>query len=125
MAKKYYIGIAVLICVLLGVGWYVMQRSNRAPKSPYDEMVLYYGTECPHCKDLDKFIAQHSVDGKVSFTEKEVFHNRKNLMELIQRMSMAGMRPDVIEVPILWTGSKCVVGMVKISAFFKEKLDAK
>lgn len=48
-----------------------------------NRLIEFYGTECPHCKDMEPIIARLEKDLKVKIIKLEVWHNSQNakLME--------------------------------------------
>ena len=88
-----------------------------------DKIILYYGDGCPHCALVEKFVAENSIETKVSFAKKEVYYNKQNASELAEKARTCGMPTDSIGVPFLWDGSKCLVGDQDIIEFFKSKIN--
>ena len=66
-----------------------------APKAKQEEAILYdfYGTECPHCKEMDPIIARLEKEEKVKVTKLEVWHNSQNqkLFEQIDNGKCGGV----------------------------------
>ena len=85
-------------------------------------MILFYSISCPHCKQLESFIKKNDLHKKIKFSEKEITRSRANFTLLLDIMKNckegAG---NYVEVPLLWTGSKCLVGNEKIISFFKHE----
>ena len=88
------------------------------------QIILFVGDGCPHCADVESYIAQNKITDKVSFTEEEVYHNQDNAKELVEKASACGLSTNSIGIPFLWDGEgggKCVVGEDDVIAFFKSK----
>lgn len=84
-------------------------------------VVLYYGTECPHCKDVEAFIDENGIEGKVSFLRKEVWHDRANAAEMLSRAESCGIGRDQAGVPFLFADGQCYVGTPDVEGYFREK----
>ena len=124
MQKKNSIFLAVIIALAIGIGWYFFVSPNAASKTTSNDngIVLYYSDSCPHCKNVEAFLAQENVRQKVTFAEKEVSKDQKNANELVERSIACGYPKDQIGVPMLWENGKCTVGDEPIIEYFKEKI---
>jgi len=88
---------------------------------PESQIVLFYGTGCPHCANVEKYIRENNIKDKINFEEKEVYYNRKNADDLVAKAKICGIPTNYIGVPFLWDGEKCFVGDKDIIDFFKQK----
>jgi glutaredoxin len=113
----FLVGIVILIAGL----WY-WTKPKEATKITTD-IVLFYGRECPHCKDLDKFLEENRIAEKVQFDRLEVFHNSKNGVILTEKAQECGINESAIGVPFLFDAveKKCLVGAPDIEDFFAKK----
>jgi len=41
-------------------------------------LIMFYGTECPHCHDMDPLVEKLEKEKKVKVEKLEVWHNSKN-----------------------------------------------
>jgi glutaredoxin len=87
------------------------------------QIILFYGTGCPHCAIVDEYLEENNVKEKVAFAHKEVYFNRTNAKKLEEKASACGMPTNSIGVPFLWDGEKCFVGDKDIIDFFKQKIN--
>jgi glutaredoxin len=85
-----------------------------------NETIYFYGQECPHCLDVLKFLDDNKVGEKVTFTKKEVWHNKANAAEMQKRAAECGISPDGMGVPFVYGKGKCFVGTPDVEAFFKQ-----
>lgn len=85
------------------------------------QIILFYGDGCPHCAIVEKYIEENDIINKVSFAQKEVYHNQSNAKELEEKAKICGLPTDSIGVPFLWDGEKCLIGDQDIINFFKQK----
>ena len=90
--------------------------SQQLPK----QQTFFYGKECPHCKTVEKYIAEH----KLQLATKEVYHNRANMQLLVFIVRNCNPQAKAIELPLLWTGNSCVIGEQPVLRFLKEHLNA-
>lgn len=116
-----------VICIILFVAWGLKTAPSAAvtssddsgdPKSP---IVYYYGKECSHCKDLEKFLEDNKIADRVSFAKKEVWHNSKNSDEMQKRADECRVSKEGMGVPLVWSEGKCFVGGPDAENFFKQK----
>ncbi len=58
-----------------------------------DELLKFYGTECPHCHDMDPLDEKMEKELKVKLKRIEVWHNSKNaqMMENYDRGFCGGV----------------------------------
>jgi glutaredoxin len=126
MNKKGVIIIIVLVAAVL-VGGLVYENMTRnsvgqsADESSSD-VVLYYGEECPHCKDVEKFLDDNKVADVVNFAKKEVWHNQANSNDMLAKSKTCGLREDSVGVPFLYAEGKCYVGTPDVEKYFSEKV---
>jgi glutaredoxin len=124
--KKNILIVAGLLIIAGIVVFAFFGRKNNNPgggsTESLDGIILFYGQGCPHCANVDKYIAENNVKDKVTFAELEVFSNRDNAKLLEEKAVVCGLATDSIGVPFLWDGSKCKVGDQDIINFFKEKI---
>ena len=122
----------ILVCALVAgvlglIVWGVLSApSASAPSTddsgnPNSPIVYYYGKECPHCKDLEKFLEENNIAEKVSFAKKEVWHNLRNSSEMQKRADECGIEKSSMGVPFVWAEGKCFVGGPDAEKFFREK----
>jgi len=87
------------------------------------EMILFYGSGCPHCAAVKDYMAKNNLSAKAKITEKEVYFDRNNALELQARAKDCGLSTDRIGVPFLWDKGQCVIGDVNIINLFKERFN--
>lgn len=117
----------VAIVVLVTISWrdklpevsdveVVQQKGNYK-----SDMVYYYGQECKHCDNVEKFIQDNEIDAVISFAKKEVWHDAVNDMEFRERMRGCNLDPEKTGVPLIWARGKCYVGQTEVQKFLKEE----
>ncbi len=126
MGKNIYFVLLVLV-ILVALGFFFMPKSSsdKNDKSVQNEtqIIYFYSTQCLYCQKVKRFFANNDVHNKVVFEEKEVSQNRDNLIQLVKIRKRCGLpEKKSISVPLLWTGSECIVGGQNIIKFFKGKI---
>lgn len=111
----------ILFVIVLIVAFFILAKN----KNIDSQIILYYGKECPHCKIVEEFINQNNIQEKISFIQKDVFHDQINAKEMTEKAKICNMPTDSIGVPFLWDGSKCIIGDQDIINFFKQKIAGK
>jgi glutaredoxin len=125
--KKVFQIIFFLAIFGLIITWMVVVKTNKKEllKNVEGKLIYFYGDGCPHCAKVEKFFKENSIEQKIQFEKREVYHNKENAKLLIlitkKNCNFAG---DEIGVPFLWDGedSKCIVGDQSIIDYFKEKI---
>ena len=105
------------VIVSIGIASFFLQSKSNLPADT-GGIILFYGIGCPHCAKVEEFIKENKVDEKISFQEKEVYFNKNNANELLEKAKKCGIPENEIGVPLLWDGSRCFVGEVEIINFF-------
>lgn len=131
--------IVVLVALLVGAIYFTGGFNNDPLKNivatPLPEgIVLFFGADCPHCKNVEDFVAQNKIEEKVKFTSLEVPFNGKTSSELLSNVKLAMQLADNckldikkgISLPFLWDGAgACTAGDTPIIEFFKNKAGIK
>jgi glutaredoxin len=107
-------GIIILIAGL----WY-WTKPDKATEIT-SNIILFYGRECPHCQDVEKFIAENKIAEKIQFDRLEVFHNSQNQAIMAEKAKECGIKDSEIGVPFLFEAveKKCLMGTPDIENFF-------
>jgi glutaredoxin len=113
MFKKILLVGAIFAALFLAIG---CQSSDNG------KIIFYYSLTCPHCKNVEKYVADNNIHAKVDFIEKEVSENKKNAAELLAKAVKCGIKPEEVGVPLLWDGSSCIIGDAKIISYFFTKI---
>jgi len=91
------------------------------------ENVLYYGEDCPHCKNVEAFMSENNATSKISITQKEVWYNQTNKAEFMSVVEYCGINPSKAGVPLFYTGGDedkaCFAGDKDIINLLKAKLN--
>lgn len=129
--------VLVIVGLLSAIVW--GSRSNQEPTSisPNKEIaeeaspiatspeapIFFYGNTCPHCREVEEWMAENMIEEKMEIVKKEVYDNRANSLELTQAAKSCGLPTDSIGVPFLYTTDKqCLVGTPDITAYLAKQV---
>jgi len=111
----------ILITAIFLVWYYVAPRPGFAPVPVPEGTLLFYGDGCPHCENVEDFIAQNKIEDKIKFTRLEVWNDKDNQTILVQVLQECQINASEVGVPFLYNGAgKCYIGEIDIINFFKE-----
>jgi hypothetical protein len=123
--NKKSIFILIGAVIIAGIIWYWSKASQKDENiteiNREAQLILFYGRECPHCQELEKFIADNGIRDKVSFENLEVYHNKNNSQFLLEKAKGCGISENEIGVPFFYTRGKCLVGAPDIEDFLKKE----
>lgn len=112
----------ILFAVVLVFSFFALSQ-EKDKNQQTNQIILFYGDVCPHCKIVEEYINKNNIQNKISFAQKEVYYNQSNAKELEAKAKICGLSTDSIGVPFLWDGEKCLIGDQDIINFFKQKSD--
>ncbi len=128
MSQTKKLTILILVLVVAGTGiWYWGTRSQdkkqaeQAAATPIKTgIIFFYGKECPHCQDVEKFIAGNNIAAKVKYDFVEVWHNQANAKAMMAKAEECGLSQDQVGVPFVYSKGKCYVGTPDVENFFQQ-----
>lgn len=97
----------------------IIEQSSKS----INNIILFYGDGCPHCKIVDQYIGENKIKNKLTFAEKEIYSSKENTNLLIEKATICKIPNNMIGVPFLWDGIKCYMGDEDIINFFKLKIN--
>lgn len=121
MNKKILLLVFIVLIVLSG-GIFIFLRSGKEKPTENNELILFYGTGCPHCEKVEEYLQANDIESKINVVKKEVYDNKDNANLLAKIAKKCGTKENKLGVPFLWTGSECKIGDEDIINFFKEKV---
>jgi glutaredoxin len=125
MNKKYSLYfIFILAVVFVGIFFFIKHNQQKVVKDN-SSTIFFYGDNCPHCANVEKYFQENDVQNRINFEEKEVYKNANNAKILNEKAKKCGIEEKEIGVPLLWTDGKCYVGDEEIIKFFNEKINEK
>jgi hypothetical protein len=86
------------------------------------EMILFVGEGCPHCENVEKFIAENNVGEKITIETLEVFKNKENEGIFEEKAKSCGMDLNNLGVPLFWNKGQCLNGDADIINFLKSQI---
>ncbi len=113
----------IILSIFLFSGIFLLAGCGNQPEITVDDsaIILFYGEECPHCKVVEKYITDNDIKSKITFTEKEVNHDKANANLMVKKQQECKLDEKAIgSVPFLWTAEKCYSGSDEIINFFKK-----
>jgi hypothetical protein len=115
---KKYKPLIIIFLVLIFLA--ALSSLGRLTNKP--EMILFFGDTCPHCKNVDDYIAQNGIRDKVKFQELEVYNNPANARLLNAKAKQCGLDTTAgVGVPFFFDGTSCLQGDEPIINFLKTK----
>lgn len=120
--KKIWLILAGTLVIIAGIVIWGIRDNHPSPVNDDPQATIYfYGSECPHCKDVQAFIDANHITEKVSFVKKEVWHDQTNAAELERRATTCNIKPEEVGVPFIFAAGKCLIGGPDVIGFFKNK----
>lgn len=119
--KKYFWLIILAVLVLLS---FFYLKSVETPNiSENENIILFYGSECPHCRIVEKYIDENKISEKINFSQAEVFHNDNNREVFLEKYKICGITDkDELGVPMLFADGKCYIGQDKVIEYFQKSV---
>ena len=122
---KKYLGAGFLIFSIILLSGCNHKPANDSEVAKDDAPIIYfYGTECPHCQNVKKYFEENKTRKKVTFSEREVYHNTANANLMFEKAAACGITDKSdLGVPFLWAEGKCLFGEKDIVGFFNGKIN--
>ena len=125
--------VAIVIVAAIFLVWhFAVPKTAVTPTALPPGIVLFYGEQCPHCQDVEKFIVANNIDQKVKYTKLEVPFEFKTSTQLVANAELAvQLAKDCqldasqgVSIPFLYnpdgTGAgKCLIGETDVINFYK------
>jgi len=116
----------------------------KKPHLNNSDLILFYGSTCPHCKIVEEYISKNQIDQKLKISQVEVYDNKSNantFSNMVKEIcpnesdwiggpkpSLDGANPTIYQggnlpVPFLvdQKDKKCIVGDTPITDYLSEK----
>jgi len=124
--------IYILIGIALIFGLYKLLSTPPKNNSPSNvivenpDLIFYWGDGCPHCENVEKWMAENNIDQKLKITKKEVYQDAENRKELIDSVNKycPELNQNGVGVPIGFdpVNNKCIQGDTTIIDFLSQKI---
>ncbi len=122
--KKYIIVIVVILAIVafLAISRALSMKNDGQGSASAGEAILFYGDGCPHCENVEEYMAGSGVKERYSFQELEVYNNQTNAKLLAKIAKDCGLDSSQgIGVPFFFDGSQCYIGDQPIIDYLKQK----
>ena len=132
MNKK--IMIAVLLLAILAGGIFIFRKKSSPATADKmivlqggtaADMIYYYGKECLHCDNVNKFMQDNLIESKIVLAKKEVLHDIANKTELADKVRECGWSEEQDGLPFIYARGKCYLGEVDVKNFLKSEANIK
>lgn len=113
--KDYFALLFIFVSVVLIL---ILILKPSSPPSDIDfdykngTVLFYYGETCPHCRIVENYIAQNSLDSKITIISKEVYKNKDNQNELFHVGDLCKINRNMLGVPLIFYNGECFIGDV-------------
>jgi glutaredoxin len=118
----------ILVVLIVIIAAYLLWQLSASPSvtaNPNAEIIFFYGSTCPHCKNVEDYFAKNKVEEKVAFEKAEVYGNKENAKIFVEKNKACGVTDEKeMGVPLLWVNGKCYSGEKEIIDFFNSKINA-
>lgn len=98
------------------------EKSKKNSDSAKDEIIIYHGDGCPRCLNVEKFVEETKIEQKISIEWKEIYKNKSNAKDYVEKAGKCGLSRNQMVVPFLWDGKTCLTGDEPIINFLKQKI---
>lgn len=127
--KKTIITVLIIAAVLFGLYKLLSQKPTSTPANTdyqNSDLILFYGSTCPHCKIVEEFISKNQIDQKLKISQLEVYDNRSNsniFNNMVKDICPDQSSPNGLPVPFLINpkDKQCIVGDTPITDYLTEK----
>ena len=121
--------VTILIIITVLVGFYKI--TSKKPVSldvvqSNADLTLFFGSTCPHCKDVEKFISDNKINQKLKINQLEVYENKSNsnlFVKTVQEICPDKFDANGLAVPFLidTKDKKCFIGTPSITEYLSQK----
>jgi glutaredoxin-related protein len=111
--------IAGAFVIILVVVLFINQSKN-LPNGTPNMTTLFYSETCPHCKNVEAFIAENKIAENVTFDKKDAW-DAKNSDTFLAVITACNIQKDQAGIPLVWDNGKCYMGEPDVMSFFKQK----
>jgi len=89
---------------------------------PNDKIIFYYGITCPHCKLVEDYMENNSIESILPIVKKEVYLNQTNADELLAIGKKFNLPQEEIgAVPLAYYNGQYYIGDEPVINFLKQK----
>ncbi|MCS7093138.1 MAG: hypothetical protein NZL96_01760 [Patescibacteria group bacterium] len=129
MEKRLFLTLLVLSLIIIIFAYILINSSQKNNQKltqvelpSKEKIIYYYGEGCPHCRDVEEWLAKNNIEKKINLEKKEVWRNRANAEELIRVARNCGLNQSSIGVPFLYINGQCFIGTPQVIKEIEVKL---
>lgn len=117
MLKKIliYTGLTILVILIIG-GLYYFHRAPRLS----NRLIMFYSDRCPHCQIVESFLSSNQVMTKLPLEKRSI---ENNIQQIVTVAKICKLDLQRLQIPLLWTGSGCIIGDKPIINYFKTAME--
>jgi glutaredoxin-related protein len=120
MSKQHkIIWLIIAVVIIAGLAWILAQ--NRQTVTTGNKPIIFYSNSCPHCRNVEQYIAENNVASRYDFDQKEITTDQNNTALLIQKAKICGEDLNTLGVPLLFDNGKCYSGDKEIINYLATK----
>jgi cytochrome c biogenesis protein CcdA/glutaredoxin len=106
-----------LATIVIGIFLFLVSVSAALAES--SPMIFFYGTGCPHCAIVEKYIEKENLDKRFSIEKREIYFNRDNAVLFNNLLDRLGIASENRGVPAVVYGDRVVIGDAPIIEFLQ------
>lgn len=120
MSKQHkIIWLVIALIIISGLTWALAE--NRQTAVTGNKPILFYSNSCPHCRNVEQYIAENNITSHYYFDQKEITTDQNNTALLIQKAKICGEDMSTLGVPLLFDNDKCYSGDKEIINYLATK----
>lgn len=126
--KKDVLTVLIIIVVIIGAYKLIFRKPASTPvaSQPTTDLNLFYGDTCPHCKNVENFIAQNNIDQKIKIGKYEVYEDKSNaalFTSMVKQICPDKLDSQGLPVPFLidQKDKTCTVGDTPVIDYLTQK----
>jgi thiol-disulfide isomerase/thioredoxin len=112
--KHFPLAIAIITIVIIVAGVFLLSKGTSQKNSnfPPQNYQYFWGTTCPHCKNVEQFLSSWEKKDAVKIDKYEVYENNTNANLLLQTGKLCNLESSQLgAVPLLVTPKgECFIG---------------
>ena len=120
MSKQHkIIWLVIAVIIISGLTWALAKNQHVAVDN--NKPILFYSNSCPHCRNVEQYIAENNITSRYDFDQKEITTDQNNIALLIKKAQICGEDVNTLGVPLLFDNGKCYSGDKEIINYLASK----
>jgi glutaredoxin len=128
--KKDVLTVLVIIVVIIVAFKLIFRKpavsTPATINQPTTDLNLFYGDTCPHCKNVENFIAQNNIDQKIKIGKYEVYEDKSNatlMATMVKQVCPDKLDSQGLPVPFLidQKDKTCTTGDTPVIDYLTQK----